>query len=659
MIFGVNSHTIISPMGEQKVSLVKSQKQMRTFVKSLLKDVQALEKMLEHDVFEKGITRIGAEQEMVLVHNHNYKAAPIAMDVLESLKQYPYLETELAKFNLEINLDPKVFEGDCFSQMEREIEDKLRIISHELDKRDASLMLTGILPTLRKHDLDMHNLTPKRRYAALMEAINRQLIGKDYELRMFGIDELLIKHKSPLLEACNTSFQIHLQTEARDFVKKYNIAQTLAAPILAIAANSPLVFGKRLWHESRIALFQQSIDVRTTHEHFRERSPRVSFGNDWLDDSVIEIFKEDISRFRILISSDIEENSLDMLSQNITPKLRALQVHNSTIYRWNRPCYGISENGMPHLRIENRVLPAGPTVKDEIANAALWLGCMVGLSDHVDDIRDEIGFIDTRDNFGKAAKFGVDSKFTWFKDRKVSAIDLVKELSGLAREGLKSMQVDSADIDQYLAIIDERVEMHMNGARWLLRSYTKLREETNSDEALSVITHNIINNQKNNDLPGHMWPLPELSQFTHYDTNDLTVSEIMISDVFTVQKDDVIELVGELMKWKEFKFLPVENTKGKLIGLISSKNILNYFNDRQAGQKELSVNDIMIKDPITVSGDTKVTDAIKMMHQENISCLPVVIGMELIGIITQWDILQLTSRLTDRMNTHADIEPKS
>ena len=659
MIFGVNSHTIISPMGEQKVSLVKSQKQMRTFVKSLLKDVQALEKMLEHDVFEKGITRIGAEQEMVLVHNHNYKAAPIAMDVLESLKQYPYLETELAKFNLEINLDPKVFEGDCFSQMEREIEDKLRIISHELDKRDASLMLTGILPTLRKHDLDMHNLTPKRRYAALMEAINRQLIGKDYELRMFGIDELLIKHKSPLLEACNTSFQIHLQTEARDFVKKYNIAQTLAAPILAIAANSPLVFGKRLWHESRIALFQQSIDVRTTHEHFRERSPRVSFGNDWLDDSVIEIFKEDISRFRILISSDIEENSLDMLSQNITPKLRALQVHNSTIYRWNRPCYGISENGMPHLRIENRVLPAGPTVKDEIANAALWLGCMVGLSDHVDDIRDEIGFIDTRDNFGKAAKFGVDSKFTWFKDRKVSAIDLVKELSGLAREGLKSMQVDSADIDQYLAIIDERVEMHMNGARWLLRSYTKLREETNSDEALSVITHNIINNQKNNDLPGHMWPLPELSQFTHYDTNDLTVSEIMISDVFTVQKDDVIELVGELMKWKEFKFLPVENTKGKLIGLISSKNILNYFNDRKAGQKELSVNDIMIKDPITVSGDTKVTDAIKMMHQENISCLPVVIGMELIGIITQWDILQLTSRLTDRMNTHADIEPKS
>jgi len=659
MIFGVNSHTIISPMGEQKVSLVKSQKQMRTFVKSLLKDVQALEKMLEHDVFEKGITRIGAEQEMVLVHNHNYKAAPIAMDVLESLKQYPYLETELAKFNLEINLDPKVFECDCFSQMEREIEDKLRIISHELDKRDASLMLTGILPTLRKHDLDMHNLTPKRRYAALMEAINRQLIGKDYELRMFGIDELLIKHKSPLLEACNTSFQIHLQTEARDFVKKYNIAQTLAAPILAIAANSPLVFGKRLWHESRIALFQQSIDVRTTHEHFRERSPRVSFGNDWLDDSVIEIFKEDISRFRILISSDIEENSLDMLSQNITPKLRALQVHNSTIYRWNRPCYGISENGMPHLRIENRVLPAGPTVKDEIANAALWLGCMVGLSDHVDDIRDEIGFIDTRDNFGKAAKFGVDSKFTWFKDRKVSAIDLVKELSGLAREGLKSMQVDSADIDQYLAIIDERVEMHMNGARWLLRSYTKLREETNSDEALSVITHNIINNQKNNDLPGHMWPLPELSQFTHYDTNDLTVSEIMISDVFTVQKDDVIELVGELMKWKEFKFLPVENTKGKLIGLISSKNILNYFNDRQAGQKELSVNDIMIKDPITVSGDTKVTDAIKMMHQENISCLPVVIGMELIGIITQWDILQLTSRLTDRMNTHADIEPKS
>jgi len=646
-------------MGEQKVSLVKSRKQMRTFVKSLLKDVQALEQMLEHDVFEKGITRIGAEQEMVIVNNQNFKAAPIAMEVLEALKEYPFIETELAKFNLEINLDPKVFEGHCFSLLEAEIEDRLRIIGNELKKHDASLLLTGILPTFRKHDLDMHNLTPKKRYAALMEAINKQLIGKDYELRIFGIDELLIKHKSPLLEACNTSFQVHLQTESKDFVKKYNIAQALAAPILAIAANSPLVFGKRLWHESRIALFQQSIDVRTTHEHFRERSPRVSFGNGWLDDSVIEIFKEDISRFRVLISSDIEENSIEMLKQNITPKLRALQVHNSTVYRWNRPCYGISDNGMPHLRIENRVLPAGPTVKDEIANAALWLGCMVGMSEEVDDIRDQIAFIDTRDNFAKAAKFGIDSKFTWFNDRKVNAIDLVKELTGLARVGLQSMQVDSADIDQYLGIIEERVEMHMNGARWLLRGYTKLREQTNADEALSAITHSIIKNQENNDLPGHMWPMPELQEFTQYDTRDLTVSEIMMTDLFTVQKEDMLELVAEMMKWKNFQYLPVENIKGKLVGLISSKAIMKYFNDKQApeGKAELSVKDIMIKDPITVTGETKVTDAIEIMNQENVGCLPVVIGNELIGILTEWDFTQLSSRLIDRLEATSIIDP--
>jgi len=643
-------------MGEQKVSLVKSRKQMRSFVKSLLKDVQALESMLEHDVFEKGVTRIGAEQEMVIVNNRNYKAAPIAMEVLEAMKEYPFIETELAKFNLEINLDPQVFEGQCFSILETEIEDKLKIIATELEKRDASLLLTGILPTFRKHDLEMHNLTPKKRYAALMKAINKQLIGKDYELRIFGIDELLIRHKSPLLEACNTSFQVHLQTEAKDFVKNYNIAQTLAAPIMAIAANSPLVFGKRLWHESRIALFQQSIDVRTTHEHFRERSPRVSFGNDWLDDSVMEIFKEDISRFRVLISSDIEENSLDMLAKNITPKLRALQVHNSTVYRWNRPCYGISDNGMPHLRIENRVLPAGPTIKDEIANACLWLGCMVGMKEQIGDIREEISFIDTRDNFAKAAKFGIDSKFTWFHDRKVSAIDLVKELSGLAREGLQSMQVDSADIDQYLGIIDERVEMHMNGARWLLRGYTKLREETNADEALSAITHSIIKNQKNNDVPGHMWKLPELDRFTEYDTRDLTVSEIMMTDLFTVQKDDIIELVAELMNWKNFQYLPVENTKGNLIGLISSKAILNYFNERNinVNKKELSVKQVMIKDPVTITGEEKVTDAIKIMKQENIGCLPVVRGKELIGIITEWDITQLSSRMMDRLNAQTE-----
>ncbi len=366
-------------MGEQRVIIATDQKVMQRFVKNLLRDVQALEYMLEQEWFEDDVVRIGAEQEMCLVDNKTYKPATIATDVLSKTKKWPWLESELAKFNLETNMIPRVFKETCLSDMEKEVSGYLTKLRKKLGDFDAQLILTGILPTLRKFDLDMENLTPKERYKALMEAINSQLIGNSYELRLMGIDEILVKHDSPLLEACNTSFQVHLQVSPQQFVPYYNIAQTLAAPCMAMAANSPILFGKRLWHETRIALFQQALDIRTTHDHMRERAPRVSFGSGWLENSIMEIYKEDIARFRVLLSAEIEEDSLGLIEEGKVPKLRALQVHNSTVYRWNRPCYGISDTGKPHLRIENRVLPAGPTVVDEIANAAFWLGAVVGM----------------------------------------------------------------------------------------------------------------------------------------------------------------------------------------------------------------------------------------------------------------------------------------
>jgi len=634
-------------MGEQKVSLVESNDQRRLFVQSLLKDIRALEYMLDNDMFESGITRIGAEQEMVLVNNQTMKPATIAMDVINQLADKKWLETELATFNLELNLDPQEFTGSCFSILEKEIDQKLSIISKVLHQYDASLALTGVLPTFRKSDLDMHNLTPKERYKALMTAIHKQLIGNNFELRIFGIDELLIRHKSPLLEACNTSFQVHLQTDAKDFASLYNLSQTLAAPVMAISANSPLVFGKRLWHESRIALFQQSIDVRTTHEHFRERSPRVSFGSDWLDNSVLEIFKEDIARFRVLISSDIGEDSLELIRNNQIPKLRALQVHNSTIYRWNRPCYGISENGQPHLRIENRILPAGPTVQDEIANACFWLGCMIGMKDDIKDIRKHIGFADIRDNFGKAAKYGIDCNFTWFNDKKISACELVKkELLPYARAGLKSRNVDDSDIDRYLGIIEERADTHMNGARWLLRGYTKLKEETNTDQALRLITQATIENQQTG-VPGHKWEMPNLDLKKDYATHDLLVCEIMQTDLITAQRDDVIELISAMMNWKNISFMPVENIKGKLIGLVTSKEILGYFKEKDLFPdiSKKCIGEIMIKEPITVSGNTLLTTAISTMQKQGIGCLLVVDEGELTGILTDWDITRISKQL--------------
>lgn len=637
-------------MGEQRVSLVKSQKQMHKFVRSLLKDVQALEYMLENNWFESDITRIGAEQEMCLVNTKNYKPAPINLAVLEKMKGQNWVETELARFNLETNLTPREFTKNCLSQLEKENSGYLEKIRQQLKDFGAEVILTGILPTIHRYDMEMHNLTPNKRYQALMEAIASQLIGNGFELNIVGIDELMLRHGSPLLEACNTSFQVHLQVAPNDFVKYYNIAQTLAAPIMAIAANSPLVFGRRLWHESRIALFQQALDTRTTHEHMRERSPRVHFGDDWLDKSVLEIYKDDISRFRVLLSADLEEDSLGMIEQGKTPKLRALQVHNSTVYRWNRPCYGVSPNGKPHLRIENRVLPAGPTVLDEVANAAFWLGAMVGMANKVEDIRNHISFIDIRDNFGKAAKYGIDSEFTWFNDQKIGACDLVlKELLPLSRQGLESRGVATKDIDRYLGVIEARAKAHMNGARWILRAYTKLIGETTKDEALAVLTASIINNQWK-DNPVHTWKLPEVSDLAEYRPSGLKVEEFMQTDIFTVQKDDIVELAAEMMKWRKVRYMPVEDNKGNLVGLVSTRNLMAYYsrkNNPIQNDVTPTVKDIMIPSPITIGPNSSIMEAMYLMRDNKIGCLPVVKEGELIGIITEMDFLRITGRLLE------------
>lgn len=641
-------------MGEQRVSLVQDNEQMQKFVMSLLKDVKAIEYMLDNDWFESGQTFIGAEQEMVIIDNQTLKPAPIAVEVLEKLKEHDWVETELARFNLETNLQPRHLSGSCFKDMESELQTNLGVIQKTLDEFDSSLLLTGILPTFRKFDLELQNLTPKKRYAALMEAIDKQRIGSAYELRLSGIDELLVSHNSPLLEALNTSFQVHLQVLPGDFVKMYNIALALSAPVMAIGANSPIVFGKRLWHETRIAIFQQSIDTRTTHDHMRERSPRVSLGNDWLQDSVLEIYREDIARFRVLISSDLEEDALDAIKQGKVPKLRALGVHNSTVYRWNRPCYGISANGKPHLRIENRVLPAGPTVLDEMANAVFWLGCMHGLASEIMDIRSHMSFSDVRDNFSKAARSGIDSKFTWFDDEKITVCDLVLDkLLPLARKGLLAHKVDQGDIDKYLGVIAQRAEQHMNGARWMLRSYTKLTEQTDPDEALSVLTASMLKNQNIENNPGHQWALPNLEDLKKYMPVKLKVSEFMRTDLFTVQKDDIIELVAEMMNWRKISYAPVEDGKGNILGLVASSTILKHLIDKRITDESKSyrVEDIMIKkeELIVASQDMSLSEAMQLMSEHNIGSLPVVIGDELIGIITERDFLKISTRLINNL----------
>lgn len=633
-------------MGQQTYLTSESK---NTFVKSLLRDVSALERMLQDELFETDIIRIGAEQEVVLVDNGTYKPSLLGPKILEHTTHESWLVSELAKFNLELNLSPQVFEADCLRKMERELVTNLDTLRSYLAQYDIDYLLTGILPTLHKYHLHIANLTPKKRYKDLMDAISGQLSRKDFELRLVGIDELCVRHDSPLLEACNTSFQVHLQVTPQEFERYYNFALALTAPCISLAANSPIVFGKRLWHETRIALFQQAIDTRRTMDHMRQMSPRVILGDDWLVGDVTQIFKDDIARFKILLYADMEENSMKSLSEGIVPKLKSLQLHNSTVYRWNRPCYGISDTGKPHLRIENRVFPSGPTVIDEMANTAFWLGAMKGLANRYEDIRDHMSFADVRDNFAKAARFGLDTKFSWVGDRKVNAQELLEEeLLPIAREGLESMQVNQEDITRYLDVCRERVQAQMNGARWMLRSYTNLKKQTSSDdEALACLTDAIYKNQNQKDFPISRWPEADASYQRHYDLDNIRVSELMEIQIFSASPDDMVELVAKLMAWKAINYMPVEDKEGHLVGLVGARMLLEALSTHleKDNNESLAVKELMISDPITVAPDVYIKEASKLMRDLEVGCLPVVRGKELLGIITRDHIASITERL--------------
>jgi CBS domain-containing protein len=621
------------------------------FMRSLLIDIEAVEYMLNEAWFETGIARIGAEQELCLVDAHTYKPLPLAVEILAQMPDCPWLDNELARFNLEVNLAPQDFRGNCFQAMETEILERLQFIREHIQPFNAEILLTGILPTIRKHDLERHNLTPRERYNLLIDAMTAQRNGQAFEFRLRGIDELQVQHDTPLLEACNTSFQIHLQVNPEEYARMYNFALALAGPTLALGANSPIVFGRRLWHESRIALFQQALDVRTTHDHLRERSTRVNFGNNWVEHSVLDIYREDLARFRTLISREIDEDVPAKIRRGETPLLLALRLHNSSIYRWNRPYYGISPNGKPHLRIENRILPAGPTVVDQIANTAFWTGAMMGCQLHYADIRQKMSWEDARSNFEKAAAFGFESKFTWFDGQKVTARDLLlQELIPLARLGLQAQQVEAKAIDHYLGVAEARMRQQTNGAIWQLNSYSALRRQFREDEALVTLTAAIHKRQKQN-IPVHEWTAPTpADDLPNYRAQHLKVEEFMTTDLFTVQKDDLIQLVAKLMDWRRIRYLPVEDQQGRLCGLITARLVLRHLAQQSdLGQAPvLQVQDIMITTPLVVHPAMLILDAIKLMRDHRIGCLPVVQNEELVGIITESDFLDITARLIDQ-----------
>ncbi len=629
-------------MGDLNVRLISSQKELNTFTSNLLRDLKALEYMLGNGLFpDDDPIHVGAEQEICLIDKH-LKPAPVSLQIMETLKNDKFT-TELAKFNIEANLDPRTFEGSCFSDMEKEILHVLNDLKIASDKWDTDYALTGILPTIRKFDLEIENLTPYERYFALVKAITK-LRGKVYELKISGLDELNIKHDSAMLEACNTSFQVHLQVHPKDFVSKYNAAQVFAAPVLAIASNSPLLFGKRLWHETRVALFQQSIDTRITSEHLRDRSPRVTFGNAWLQDSILELYKEDIVRFRVMLMTDSDVDPLEELERGIIPKLKALTIHNSTVYRWNRPCYGISADGRPHLRIENRVLPSGPTPLDEVSNAAFWLGLMSGFEKEYGNFSETMEFDDVKTNFVSAAFSGVDSKLKWNAGKKIPVSELIlDELLPVAKKGLENQNIDEQDINKYLGVIKDRAESRQTGTVWMLNSFAKLSKETTRDEATMALTSSMVKQQQQN-IPVHKWDSASMEDVMSWHPGAILVEEFMTTDLFTVHKNDILEFVAEIMDWKKLRYIPVEDEKANITGLVTSRMLLRSLSNNST-LKGTIVSDIMIKDPICIAPEATIHEAMNILKKNKIGCLPVVKNKKLIGIVTENNFLHITDSL--------------
>jgi CBS domain-containing protein len=633
-------------MGELSVNTISTSKERDHFIKYLLNDIRALEMMVEQDLIEKDITRIGSEQELCLVDNH-WRPAPVALELLAKIND-PHFTTELALFNMEINLDPIILEGNCFQTLKQDLKNWLDIAENAAQSQDTKVLLTGILPTIKHKHINLQYMTPKDRYFALAESMKMRRKG-EFEFHISGTDELITRHDSVMFESCNTSFQMHYQVSPEKFVDTYNWAQIISGPVLASSTNSPLLLSKRLWRETRIALFQQSLDTRNSLDPRREKLPRVTFGNHWIKDSIVDIYKEDIMRFEPLLGKTLKSpHSLHTLENGKIPLLEALRLHNSTIYKWNRPCFGISDNGKPHLRIENRYLASGPSITDEIANMVFWTGLMSNVPQDINQITKKLDFDDVKTNFLKAAKLGLENRFKWFHNRKYSASELIQnELIPMAREGLIKKGVNTKDVDYYLEVILCRVGTGRTGSQWLLDSYNINRKRSSNDEALITATAGIYKRQQQN-LPVCKWALPALQEAGNWSTYYHTIEQIMSTDVLTVKEDDMLDLVASIMDWKQVRHVPVENEAGKLVGLVTAGLVVHFLSKRGKERKlKTRISDFMFTklEMCCVSPETTISEAIQKMKQYNMSCLTVIKDDKLVGIVTEKDFVNVSAKL--------------
>jgi hypothetical protein len=460
-------------------------------------------RMLSEARFHPERRSIGMEIELNLTDDAG-EPALVNAAALEAIAD-PSFQTELGQFNVEINIAPRLLEGGIFSELERDARASLNNAEERARTVGAHMMIIGILPTIGAKHLHAESFSANPRYTLLNEQIFAAR-GEDLEISIAGVERLSTYAETIAPEAACTSVQLHQQVDPDAFARHWNAAQAIAGVQVAVAANSPFFYGKELWRETRIALFEQATDTRPEELKVQGVRPRVWFGERWIT-SIFDLFEENVRYFPALLPVCEDEDPLETLERGDTPRLGELRLHNGTIYRWNRPIYDVVRD-QPHLRVENRALPAGPTVVDTLANAAFYYGLTRVIADEERPVWSQMSFSAAEENFHTGARDGINARLYWPGLGEVPVAELVlRRLLPLAHEGLRRGGVDPGDADRLLAIIERRCVMLRNGASWQSEVFHRFYEDKGMDrlEALRQMTRVYREHMHSNEPVGN-WP---------------------------------------------------------------------------------------------------------------------------------------------------------
>jgi gamma-glutamyl:cysteine ligase YbdK (ATP-grasp superfamily) len=476
------------------------------FAERLQQSLDVLCRLLTQEGFGTGPATLGAELELTLVDQAG-RPLPVNRSVLAAAVD-PRVSLEIDRFNLEVNARPVPLAGRAFTTLAGELGDALGAIDRAAAAHGGRSITVGILPTLTRDDLQPGMLTDSRRYRALSAAI-RRLRHEPFSIRIAGDDPLDVACDDVTFEGANTSLQIHLRVQPREFAATYNAAQIATAPVLAASGNSPLFLGHRLWEETRVALFRQAVDERIAAAEEDWRPARVSFGHGWVREGALELFAESVALHPPLLPLVGSEDPAACVRRCGVPALEELRLHHGTIWRWNRAVFDPSAGG--HLRIELRALPAGPSVVDMAANAAFLVGLTLGLAPDARRLVTALTFGQARRNFYEAARRGLDAELLWPSPvppspRPVRAAALVPELLRVSRGALVASGVDAAEVDALLEVIAVRVARARTGARWQRRTLEDLERRMARETALRELVGRYLEHTASG-RPVHEWPV--------------------------------------------------------------------------------------------------------------------------------------------------------